>query len=42
MTGGDGPAALAWLSKAGHKALEVAEKIGTTVAAAAIKAALGL
>lgn len=39
---GDGATALERLSKAGQWTLGVAEKIGTTVAAAAIKSALGL
>jgi hypothetical protein len=39
---GDGPTALERLARAGSWALGVAEKVGTTVAAAAIKSALGL
>lgn len=39
---GDGPKALEHLAKAGRWALKVATTIGTTVAAAAIQAALGL
>ncbi len=38
----DGPKALERLAAAGKWAFEVASKIGTTVAAAAIKAAIGL
>ncbi|TES90080.1 MAG: pentapeptide repeat-containing protein [Desulfobacteraceae bacterium] len=37
-----GPQALEHLKKVGKRALELAEKIGTTVAASAIKASLGL
>lgn len=39
---GKGPQALEHLKKAGKRALEVAEKIGTTVAASALKSSLGL
>jgi len=39
---GDGAGVLGWLRKAGARSLEVAEKVGTDVAAAAIKKALGL
>ena len=39
---GDGPKALKYLSKAGKWTLDIAAKIGTTVAAAAIKESLGV
>jgi hypothetical protein len=39
---GDGPKALEYLSKAGKWTLDIAAKIGTTVAAAAIKESLGI
>lgn len=41
-TQGDGPGVLARLAEAGKWALDVATKIGTTVAAAAIKSSLGI
>ena len=40
--GDDGPAALSHLARVGKWVLPVATKIGTTVAAAAIKAAMGV
>lgn len=40
--GGDGPKALAHLKSAGKWAFDIATKVGTTVAAAALKTALGL
>lgn len=39
---GDGPKAMEWLSKAGKWTFDVATKIGVGVAAAALKAALGI
>jgi hypothetical protein len=39
---GDGPGAMAHLARVGKWALEIASSIGTTVAAAAIKAAIGI